>query len=382
MILEQIQEYAKRKELSTKAKKELISILQNVDFSNEKELKEIVLALYGVHPDMLSGFVLETSIENAEKIKNALDYKNANKALHVYVAAIAFSRIGQEKSASEILEQFIAENAFGKKINKQVHIGLDKALNYECAEKVILRECRDWKPRNISGFRKIWIEAAAYLKNNKFSQRVLLWFENNKIAPTQVEAGVLLSENNPITQEKIVKADDKPTAKTVENATIEELVESLSKKAIALNALFLATNKEKEDLLGQNLFIKNELLNIKQELAQKVTELKRVSEEKTELEGKYVALQKELKKTKMELIASLEEGKKTQLKLENVESAYGQAGQTEIDSIIGKIKSRLASEYEKYMEIKAKEPDLDYYDIILAMLDEIYRVLKKNGIAF
>ncbi len=48
----------------------------------------------------------------------------------------------------------------------------------------------------------------------------------------------------------------------------------------------------------------------------------------------------------------------------------------------GQIKKRLATGYSKYVELKEKAPDLDYYVILLDMLDEVYHVLSKNDIKF
>ena len=94
-----------------------------------------------------------------------------------------------------------------------------------------------------------------------------------------------------------------------------------------------------------------------------------------DLESKVRMLTKELEEARIAL-----ENNKT--KLNNVESAFGQAGQTEIDALKGNIRKRLSLEYEKYIEIKDKTPDLGYYEILLAVLEDVFRALKKNGITF
>lgn len=382
MVLQQVQEYSKRKELSNKAKQELTDILKQFDFSDESELREIVVTLYGMHPDVLSGFISGASADNVEKIKSILDYKNANKSLHVYVAVVALFNSGHEKAGSELLEKFIAENAFVKKINKQVFIGLDKVFNVNGAEKAITSECFGWSQRNVSGFRKIWMEAAEYLKNDRISDCAMKWMENNKIIPIQKEK-ILLEKGDAFVkdgcEEKIIKQQDK---NNIEKASFEELLKALTQKAQTINEENLKIKTERDGCVKDLESLRIELLNVKTQLAQKSDEIEKKINEIEKIKQDNDLLTTEFKNTKVKLAASIEEGQKLQLKLKNVESAYGQAGKTEIESVLDKIKNRLSSEHEKYIEIKSKEPDMDYYEVLIAMLDEIYRVLKKNGITF
>lgn len=380
MLSQKIQDYIKRKELSNKAKKEFVDLLRQVDFNNEAELYEIVAYMFGTHPDVINGFILTLNKDEALKIKEIIDYKNPNKALHVYVAVVSLFKIGCENGARNLLESFIADNAFVKKINKQVFIGLEKVFNYQGAEPILTEECSAWNKRNISGFRKIWLEAIEYLKNDIFTTRAQKWFKNNKIILTQKEAELLHvegleKETNNVNSINVDKSD-------LKDISVEVLLEGLSKKINSIQQQIHNLSREKEDLLKQNNLLKEEILNIQNELRIVRAEKSDLLKDREEKEDNNRLLKKEIEKKEKELNLKKEEIRHIESKLVNVESAYGQAGKTEVDALIGNIKSRLASEYEKYKEIKSKAPDMDYYEMLISMLDEIYRVLKKNGINF
>ncbi|MBQ8726299.1 MAG: hypothetical protein IJY84_04310 [Clostridia bacterium] len=373
MLVEKIREYTKRKELSNKAKSELAEILKDVNFEDKSEIQGIISELLNLHADVLYSFILTLDIEKANILAEEIDCKNANKALHIYLSVLSLHRIGNDVKAKSILEQFISVNAFGKKINKQVYIGLDKALGYEGAS-VLLSECESWNQRNINGFRKIWIEAAEYLKNDKFSKYVLQWFENNKITPTQKEFSSFIKTDKVVEEPKVVVEQSKP----LNELTIEDLLKEFAKRVKDADKI----KEERNELSSLNVSLKSEILKLKQDIVQQQADNKKILLDKEEIDRENLELRKQIIELKNLLTESQGETQKLKMKLENVESAYGQAGQTEVDSIVGKIKSRLSSEHEKYLEIKAKEPDMDYYDVLIAMLDEIYRVLKKNGITF
>lgn len=69
-------------------------------------------------------------------------------------------------------------------------------------------------------------------------------------------------------------------------------------------------------------------------------------------------------------------------RLEDLYSAYCHAGDTKVATLKGDIKRRLGSEYDKFLELKGKEPDLDYYEVLIYMVEDIFKSLKKVGIEF
>lgn len=68
--------------------------------------------------------------------------------------------------------------------------------------------------------------------------------------------------------------------------------------------------------------------------------------------------------------------------LENLYSAYCHAGEMEVSALKGDIKRRLGSTYDKFLELRDKEPDLDYYEILVYMVEDIFRSLKRVGVEF
>ena len=87
---------------------------------------------------------------------------------------------------------------------------------------------------------------------------------------------------------------------------------------------------------------------------------------------------KELQKQIAELQS---ENKKLAANLNNIESAFKHAGETEISYLKGQLSRRLSSEYNKFLYVKDREPDIIFYEMFVDMLDGIFKVLKKNGIS-
>lgn len=369
MITEKIREYTK-KDLSNKAKSELLEILKEIDFENTDELHDIVTELLNLNARVLSDFVFHLDKEASNAVVKEIDCNNANKALHIYMTVISLGRIGNKEAASCLLERFISNSVLDKKVNKQVYIGLEKALTCEGSD-ILTAECINWVTRNKNCFRNVWIGAAEYIQNDEFAKHVLKWFENNHVVMVEKERALILKNSN-----ESQKHRDSHVA--LSELGIDDLLRELAKKIGDLQKIKDKTDEillTCEALKNENSKLKQDVIRQEREKSALVASKQELNKEKTMLETQVCELRDLLKESR-------EETRKAQSKLSNVESAYGQAGQTQVDSLVGKIKKRLSSEYEKYLEIKTKEPDMDYYDALIAMLDEVYRVLKKNGITF
>ena len=370
MVVEKIKEYSKRKELSNKAKSELFDILKDIDFSDKLELKNIVAELFNFNASVLGSFILTLNEDQSNLLVEEIDCGNASKSLHIYNVVVSLYKIGNSIAAKNLLEKFVSFNANSVKTNKQIFIGLEKVLETEDSE-ILTGECVEWNQRSFNCFRKIWVDAVEYLKSEKLSQKAIQWFKNNKLMPSQRESELL----------KVVKQEEKQETKeetVLNNISIEKLLEEINRKFKDLENI----KREKLEVVLLNETLKDEVKNLKQEIFKQQDSFNKIAEAKENREKENENLSKKIIDLKNQLNNQEEEICKLRSKLENVESAFCQAGQTEVDSIVSKIKSRLASEHEKYLEIRKKEPDMDYYEIILSMLDEIYRVLKKNGIIF
>lgn len=372
MITEKIREYTKKKVLSNKAKLELLEILKEIDFENTDEIHDIVTELLNLNASILSDFVFHLDKETSNAVVKEIDCNNANKALHIYMVVISLGRIGNKETASCLLERFISNSVLDKKVNKQVYIGLEKALNCEGSD-ILTAECINWVERNKNCFRNVWVGAAGYIQNDEFAKHVLKWFENNHVVMVEKERALILKTKN---SNESQEYKDSPVA--LSELGIDDLLRELAKKIGDLKKI----GSERDELSSICETLKNENSKLKKDFVRCELEKGVLVKSKEELGEEKAGLEKQVCELRDLLKESRDETRKTQSKLSNVESAYGQAGQTQVDLLVGKIKKRLSSEYEKYLEIKTKEPDMDYYDVLMAMLDEVYRVLKKNGITF
>ena len=135
-------------------------------------------------------------------------------------------------------------------------------------------------------------------------------------------------------------------------------------------------------MLTEKVAYQNEISKLKHQIQLQQKENEKLIAEKEGVEWMVKERERQLDEYKNSLREREEEAKKYKMKLENVESAYGQAGQNEIDAILGKIKKKLANDYETYLELKDKEPDIENYDVLMILLDSVYKTLKKYGITF
>jgi len=181
MLVEKIKEYTKRKELSNKAKEEILNMLKDVNFSNKTELKNLITELFNLNSSVLSSFILTLSEEQSNLLVEEINLKNVNKSFHIYRSFISLFKIGNIKTAKNLLEKFISFNTFTGKVSKHMYIGLDKALEVD-DEGFLTRECFDWNQKTFNCFRKMWVDAVEYLKDDNFSKKARPCFSSRLIA--------------------------------------------------------------------------------------------------------------------------------------------------------------------------------------------------------
>ena len=377
MVLEKVKEYGKRKELSNKAKNELVEILSQLDFNNKAEVNETVAELYKMNAGVLYSYILTLDKVKSDILTEGIDINRADKATHIYLTCAALLRIKNGEKARFILESFIQANIFAPKINKLVFIGLQRAMNCEGAD-ILVSECTGWDEGNISGFRKIWIKAAELAQDAKFNEYASRWFENNNLKKSDAESATLKTISVANVEEKPKEEIIKAKATAHKEISTEELIAELTKRLAAFDSL----KKDNKVLASTNESLIQETNDLKFEIVKREDINRKLMIEKDSSDEDVRLKNKQIKELTNKLNESEETINKLKAKLENIESAYNHAGQTGIDELKNNIKSRLSSEYEKYLELKSKEADMDYYDILLSMLDEVYRVLRKNGITF
>ena len=380
MLLEKLKEYAQKKGISKKMKSEILEILETVNFEDKNEIQAVVNELFNMPAEIIRDFILTLDEEKSNLLLVEIDYNQANKALHFYLIAVALHKIGNKVTANKVLEQFIFQNAFEKVVNKNLYLSLEKALSLGGAD-VLTGECEGWEIRNVNGFRKLWNDASGYINKDEFSKFALQWIQNNKFELTQRELDLYVKKEGQETKgDQTQNTENSPSVKEqiLQELTINELFNQLSKKIKDLKKI----KDERDVLLTEKEAYQNEILKLKHQIQLQQKENEKLIAEKEGAEWMVKERERQLDEHKNSLREREEEVKKYKMKLENVESAYGQAGQNEIDAILGKIKKKLADDYETYLELKDKEPDIEYYDVLMLMLDTVFKTLKKYGITF
>lgn len=376
MIWEELTVYTARKELSAKAVKEVVDILAKGEYSEDDDISKLNTVLLKFNPDVLydffaSDFAVVTD-DLIEKIVNSIDVHNPVKAGHVYVAVIALAKAKRQSQASTLLKRFVQANLPKKAGNKSLYEGFRRAIKYG-NDSYLFAKLEGWGNREINLYEKLLLDCAEYLNDSKFTEAAEIFCRNNG-KPIVRGAGETVIKNIS-DNEGSVHETPKSSFKTTDSLDLGEIVKLLLSKVKAIQIENNSKSEEIENLKSENLELKKLNLSLSAEAEKLNAQKNNMTEKASDLESKVRMLTKELE----ELRNALEINK---AKLSNVESAFGQAGQTEIDALKGNICKRLSSEYEKYVAIKDKTPDLGYYEILLAILEDVFRALKKNGITF
>lgn len=375
MDWEGLEGFTSKKELSATAIKEAAELLVQGEYPTDDDIAQLSQVLLKLDPEVLYLFFTSDSIAGAEglaeKIVGSFDVENPAKAGHIYIAAAALERAGRRPEASALLRRFVQTNLPKKAGNKLLYKGFRRAIKYG-GDSFLFSRLEDWGDREVNLYTILLTKSAEHLNDPVFAEAVTLFCQNNGknfVWHGKEQAG---KQPNPAeSKPKTAKSGDIPS----EALDPGEILKLLEKRVASIQAENLSKGKEIENLRAESLALKGANMNLTSEAETLKAQNQLLTEKSDDLESKVNALSKELAEERRAL-------EQNRVKLSNVESAFGQAGQTEIDALKGNLRKRLEPEYRKYTEIRDKTPDLMYYEILMAVLEDVFRALKKNGITF
>lgn len=392
MLKEKLEGYLNRKELSKKAIGEIIAILVQENYDSKEKTDELAEVLFALKADVIYGFAGYLDKMSAEWLplftESCIKAINPVKLTHAFVLAAAMNVKGYNGEYNKIIALVVQKYVLEDNVSKQVFISFERALRYGGAECLFGKfTLGDERTRN--GYRKLLMEFLKYKPELKYAESVRSWFNANEIKISESEQAVIRDaarQTNGASEKKeeggAAVQESKPKAADYEQVSLAQLSEAVLKNAAALFERAERAEKENGEL-------KAEVKALNDKVREGELALRKANFEADSLKGKIDKQEGVISNLKSELhtaggtIGDLKKRlEEITGKLTNVESAYGYAGQHEIEQLTGRIKKRLSLGYEKYNEIKEKEKDLAYYDILLELLDEIYSVLGKNGIKF
>ena len=375
MIWDKLETYIARKELSAKAIKEVVDVLENYQYDSNEEIESLVKVLLKLDPEVTYNFFTSKSPVITEELLKSIievfDVKNPAKAGRIYAAVIALAKVQYFEYANALLLKFVRANASGK-LNKQLFEGFRRAIKYG-NDSYLFSKLEGWSDRELNLYARLLLESAEFLNDSDFMAGVKNFCEVND------KTNLLPKENIATSKKPAVEAVKSAKAKSdgidLSSLGLKEILTLLEQKVEAIQSEMLSKINEVEGFKSENLRLKTVEVNLKSDNERLNLHNKELIQKVFDLESNVKAQTKELEEKRMALENYIS-------KLTNVESAFGQAGQTEIDALKGNLHKRLSPEYEKYIEIKDKKPDLIYYEILLAVLEDIFRTLRKNGITF
>ncbi len=394
MLKENLNDYLNRKDLSKKALDEIIAILDRNNYSSNETVEELVECLFSLKSDVIYAFVSKSLKKVPDEylglfMEVCQKAINPNKFTHAFGLAIALFKQAEVKESNVIITFLVKNYILVKKANKQIVASFERAMHYDGAECFFIKwNNEDERIKN--GYRNLLIEFLKAYPKFEYAEKVTKWFNVNGItihnSEQEVIAVALKSLNGESTNEKEVTNTPVSAKK---NGSVDLAKIPLAQLLEAVNDRSLQLYKKIEELETENKELKKNDGLLSGKIKSDELSLKAAENTLTSLREKIVAHERTIRDLNKNLSVANNEIKRLNnviddinSKLKNVESAYGHAGQQEIDFLKGQIKKRLATGYSKYVELKEKAPDLDYYVILLDMLDEVYHVLSKNGIKF
>ena len=370
------EKYIKMKEISQKSAAEIRKILADKNLF-DADLNAVCCELYALRCEFVYYFFSTQFEKHSEEIqKQIIEAAEGNlvasKYCRMFCMCAGLYEAEKKETAFLLLKKYLHKE-LKTKINKNIFKCFEKA-DKTITSDFLWTEFLSWSEMDKRNYLRFLRETEKNLSIDGLNQKINDWCIKNNILLSNGPG----SESNQETVEgssakQVVILDDFSVEELLK--TIHGKYQGLEKQEEVLKAALSESKQQLEKAIFEksNLQMKNS--EIFETLKGKIAEIERLNQE--------LAL---LKKDKENLNAQLRELNEQlqvlQAKYENVESAYGQAGKTEIDSVLGNIRNRLSSEYDKFLEIKEKEPDIIYYDVLIEMLKEIYKVLKKNGITF
>lgn len=378
MLWDKLENYINRKELSKKAIGEVCEIMASEEYSTDKDIDGLVKVLLKFKPVVLYTFMTNKpqvlSKDLAEKIVARIDVHNSQKAGHIYCMVIALDKINFTFEANSLLIKFVRSNV-STKMSNQIFDGFRQALKYGY-DTFLFSKFEGWTQRDINQYGLLLTKSAEYINDPQFTAAVKACGDKNS-AQTENSA----KDNNKTIHEEKKGAGENGNADTVaqdkkniaDDISIKEILNLLQQKFVeSQNAI-----KTKDCELNN---LKSSITNLKANCMDMENKYKKAVILYESEHSKLVDAEIFIKKMQQKLTATEVELQNVNSKLSNVVSAYGQAGQNEIDSMKENLGRRLTSEYKKYLEIKSKGADIDYYEMLIFILDEVFKVLKKNGV--
>ncbi|MCL2062345.1 MAG: hypothetical protein FWH03_06970 [Firmicutes bacterium] len=370
--LKDIEPFIGKKDLSKTAKENIVQIFCQLE--SDTPIETIVAKLLAFPQDVLGGYFSQalegkTAKEKDEFVTRLIEKIEPIKFGHLFRAYHSFIRIDDRKRAFDLLFSKMETDLIKKPINKQIFQGLDKMIK-ECSFAAFLVTFDEEQKRNLNIFATFLLRYLDYNKSSELLSNITKFYDLNRLG---------LPKEMPVTIDAASEKVEKKAAPK-KPPTFEEI-------------LAMAVDKHKEVASARDAQVEllktaeAEVKRLTAELQEKNAEIARLRNTVASLESqggilkdKLYKAESDIEKLQKEKAALERANADLQARLENIASGYGAAGQQEMDSLKGKLSTRLKGEFEKFAEIKSKHPDMDYYEILILILDEVQKTLKKNGI--
>lgn len=369
--LKDLETYEGKKDLSKKAKENIVQVFCKLE--SDTKLEDIVAKLLVFPQDVMGNYITQAiglqSIKEKDNFVDCLIKKiEPIKFGHLFRAFQAFAVLHDYDHAFMLLFSKTETDLIKKNVNKQIFQGLDKTIK-DCGFEAFLVKFDEKDKRHLNIFASFLLKYFDYRNSGELRSNIIKFYDLNCLA---LPKGLLVADAMPDVTEK------KPASK--KKLAFEEILAMAEEQ---YKEICTAKTEREEQVKA----VEAELKKREVEIQEKNGEISKLRNTMGMLESQGISFKEKIQKNGAEIdrlqrekVALEKANAELQVRLENIASGYGAAGQQEISNLKGKLSARLKGEFAKFAEIKEKQPDMDYYEILLLILDEIQKTLRKNGV--
>lgn len=343
---------------------EVINVLGELHYAVTLEFfKKVFTVLDGpVKTDLIKRYLLSDKI-----VKNS---SNFGLTRNLVIVNELLQTTGNDEFTHMILK-FCSKKAYGKDAGQKAGELLSKICFSSTKENLFSLDYSTWKETEIQDF-SIWLNRAMTVnKDEGVSVAYKAWIEKHNLSKgKEVEVAV-----NPSVPEAVDNATTRPSLRA-ETANPNPKNDQREKIHILVSDL----QSEVSKIINERLKLTKTIEEIREELEQAIKDKEGLLLQLSEVRTRNDQLQDEIRIKERRIIDGETKYKEIDDRLKNAFKADKSQQNQELTSLKYDLAKRLKLEYQDYKTLASKEPDTQYYEALVGVLESIFDTLRRKGI--
>lgn len=375
-----IEKSKKHSKLNKTEVQEVISLLESLLVNNPEGANQVVNALIELHyavsaeffKKIFSNLATEAKTDLVRKLLSAEKMAKNQNNFGIYRGLVVVNQLLHTSDNDEHIHsilKFCAQSAMGKDGGQKAGELLVKICFESTKDRLLSFDYSTWLDNELRVLAQ-WYDSAVAVSNDSTIKNTVDVFKTKYGLPTNKKVDIVISPG--------------PSGESKDSS----LVPSVSKNAV--NPPIVKREKAVElanDLQLEIGKIINERIRLSKEIDEIQGRLDRANNEReslanqlaetfsrnTQLQNDIVVKQQELKNANNE-ITELENRLKNSFRADKLQHNQ------ELAALRNELAKRLMTPYEDFKNLAAKQATQDYYEALVGVLEDVFRLLNKNGI--